>query len=181
MKENALTRSKVLGSIDNSLQSIWNATLQSKTTAASLKPKAWAWDSTWAYDADFEEDEMHRQLWLRQPSAAAQFKRLSPGRYLFKNQKVELKIVYAQIFAILADGQVIALEDFLNRHAEIPNSENGAVALASAPDASPPSSPSPSQSPRPSRGALAQTAQDLLQANGCRQLPSSRQVPTRRC
>jgi hypothetical protein len=131
-KETTL-RSKVLSSIDNALRSTRSSPLQSHIVAPSSKTKAWTWDSKWAYDADFEEDEMHHQLCLRQPSAAVHFKRLSPGRYLFKSQKVELKIVYSQIFATLEDGQVISLEDLLSRHTDFSKFEEVTGVVISAP------------------------------------------------
>lgn len=120
-RETDVAMSKVLRSIDNNLlyanspNILGGHGLKSDLKSRTI-PKAWAWDAKWAYEADFEDDEMHNQLWLRQPSDAGRFKHISPGRYLFEGQPVELKIVYGQLFLTPADGQVATLDDFLSAH-----------------------------------------------------------------
>jgi hypothetical protein len=120
-KDATFSRNKVLSSIDNTAMYTRSTNLKTELfTNQFMPPKAWAWDAKWTYDADFEEDEMHHQLWLRQPSEANQFKRISAGSYFFRNQKVDLKIVYGQIFVTTVDdGQVVSMEEFLNRHGEL--------------------------------------------------------------
>lgn len=114
-----MPRLKVLGSIDNVLL---YASAPGVQAAHALKsdfvsrstPKAWAWDAKWSSDVDLEEDEMHRQLWQRQPADAHRFKRLCAGKYIFEGRKVELKILYSQLLLTnVEDGQVLPIEDFL--------------------------------------------------------------------
>jgi hypothetical protein len=121
-------RSQVLTSIDNTALFTRSTSTKTDMIVNSLKPKAWSWDTKWAYDSDFEEDEMHNQLLLRLPTDAAHFKRISPGKYIFKGQKVDLKIVYGQIFVTFAeDGQVVTIEEFLGRCSEPSGQDAGSA------------------------------------------------------
>lgn len=111
--------SAVLGSIDNT-QLYRNtpglSTLKSDLMSGPM-PTAWAWEQKWAWSSDLEEDEMHSQLWQRYPDAAHRFKQLAAGKYIFDGRKVELKILYGQLYVTTVDdGQVAACQDFLRAH-----------------------------------------------------------------
>lgn len=122
-RKQGFAQNKVLGGIDNVLLFANSTSIQTSHALKSdftshAMPKAWAWDTKWHSDADLEEDEMHNQLWRREPADASRFKRVSVGKYLFDGQsEVQLKIVYGQLYLTsVDDGQVASMEDFLRAH-----------------------------------------------------------------
>lgn len=123
-KKPDIIQSQIEGNLDNTLlygntsSFALSQSMKPDNVTRALGPTTWAWDAKWASDVDFEEDEMHNQLFLQQPADAPRFKRIDSGKYLFEGRTVEMKIVFGQLFVTSADdGQVRTFEDFLSTQA----------------------------------------------------------------